>query len=354
MLKAWAKHMARLDVIVQSQDGTARIWQEGNFVVHYAPGYRGLFRNVWFLLWALKRLVRIHQQNSVEIVNGSDLLGGLSGILSRGWTGAKAVAQLQGEFINPPSFLYSRIRAWTIRALAIYICRHADMVRCLYHAAAEQVISLGVQRSRVMTIPSRCDTTLFDPERCTKRNKQTGINLLYVGSLVSRKGLNFLLSALRTVIQHFPSTTLTIVGDGSQKAGLEELVQALGLDHNVKFLGRIPHNELPSIMCCADLFVFPSLSEATPRAIMEAMAMEVPVVATRVGGIPEMVEDGATGVLVQPAAITELAEAIIWVLRHQEWAQRAGGLARQRVLERYTLEQHTEKMLALHQIVLSQ
>ncbi len=347
MLKDWAKHMARLDVIVQSQDDTARIWQEDNLVVHYAPGFSKSFRVVRFLLWALRRLVWIHQRDPVDVVNGSDLLGSLCGLLVRPWMGTKVIAQLQGEFLNSRSFSRSRIRAWAIRALAIYVCRHSDMVRCLYSAAAEQVVSLGVQQSRVVTIPSRCDTTLFDSKRYPKRNEM-GTSLLYVGNLVPGKGLNFLLSSLPSVIQNFPSAILTIVGDGSQKEELLELVQALCLDNNVKFLGRIPHDELPSVMSSADLFVFASLSEATPRAVMEAMAMELPVVATRVGGVPEMVEDGLTGLLVDPGSPHQLAEAICRVLRDPLWMKEAGRIGRLCVQENYTLEQHVQRMVALH------
>jgi len=104
----------------------------------------------------------------------------------------------------------------------------------------------------------------------------------------------------------------------------------------------------------SDVFVFPSLSEATPRAVMEAMAMELPVVATRVGGIPEMIENGRTGLLVEPASPEQLAEAICRALHDPVWAREAGQLARQRVLERYTLEKHNERMIALHHKVLSQ
>jgi glycosyltransferase involved in cell wall biosynthesis len=101
-------------------------------------------------------------------------------------------------------------------------------------------------------------------------------------------------------------------------------------------------------MCFTNLFVFPSLSEATPRAVMEAMAMELPVVATRVGGIPEIIEDGRTGLIVEPANSHELAEAICRVLDDPTWAKQAGRLGRQHISENYTLEQHVQRMVALH------
>src|SRR5262245_13472908 len=98
MLKVWASYMTRLDVFVQSQDGTARLWQEGNLRVHYAPGGQRRWRNACFVLWTLRRLLWLHKRVPVDIVNGSDLFGSLVGLLLRPRIGGKVIAQLQGQF----------------------------------------------------------------------------------------------------------------------------------------------------------------------------------------------------------------------------------------------------------------
>jgi glycosyltransferase involved in cell wall biosynthesis len=353
MLKIWAGYMTQLDVMVQSQDGTARLWQEGNFRVHYAPGSHCMLRNGRFVLWTMRRLLWLHRREPVDIVNGSDLFGSLMGLLLKPWMHGKVIAQLQGQFLPPSPFLYTPLRRKMIHALTRYICRHADAVRCLYAAAAERVRLLGVPASRIVTIPSRCDTALFDPNRFPPRT-QKGSQLLYVGNLVPGKGLRFLLLALQEVVRCFPSVRLAMVGSGPQQAELEAMVHSLHLEGHVEFVGLLPHDKVPSLMHKADVFVFPSLSEATPRVVMEAMAMALPVVATRVGGIPEMIEDGITGRLVQPGVARELAAAIMWIFRHPEWVQTAGERARHRVVNHYTLERHIEQMMALHQQVFTQ
>jgi glycosyltransferase involved in cell wall biosynthesis len=353
MLKAWAKQMEQLNVIAQGSERRPCVWQDGNLVVHYAPSLAITRPVPAFILWVAHRLVALHRKSPIDIVNGSDLWGGLAGIVLRPLIHAKVLAQLQGEFLPASRFSYSTPARGLLYLVARFVCRNADLVRCLYNAAAERVAALGVPNSKIAVVPSRCDASLFDVRRFSlKRGSRH--RLLYVGNLIRGKGVHILLGGLSSVVRDFPNATLSIVGSGPFELDLKKLANRIGLTSHVVFLGRRRHDTLPAIMHGADLFVFPSLSEATPRAVLEAMAMELPVVATRVGGIPEMIEDGVTGILVQPASTVELAAAIVWVLRHPEWAERAGRMARQHVLENYTLERHTERMMALHHKVRSQ
>ena len=347
MLKAWAEQMEQLDVIVQGSQRAPCIWQDGNLVVHYAPSQPITRHAPGFVVWAAYKLLNLHRRIPIDIVNGSDLWGGLVGILLRPSIHAKVLAQLQGEFLPPSRFSYPAVHRALLYAVAGFVCRNADMVRCLYHAAAEQVAALGVPRSKIAVVPSRCNVGLFDVGQFPPKGA-TGYRLLYVGNLILGKGVHFLLKALSDVVREYPDVKLTIVGSGPKEPDLKNLADKLGLNPHVVFLGRIPHNEIPTIMHEADLFVLPSLSEATPRAVMEAMAMELPVVATRVGGIPEMVEDGYTGLVVEPGNSRQLAIAICQALSDPVWAKEAGRLGKQHVLANYTLEQHVQRMIELH------
>lgn len=347
MLKNWANRMGQLNVIVQGYERKSRIWKDGNLVVHYAPSKAFTRQALGFVVWSACKLLNLHREVPIDIVNGSDLWGGLVGILLRPLIRAKVLAQLQGEFFPPSRFSYTAVHRYLLYMVARFVCRNANMVRCLYQAAAEQVAALGVPMSKIATVPSRCDVGLFDVDRFPPKNIM-GQRLLYVGNLIWGKGVHFLLEALPDVVSKYPDVKLTIVGSGPKEPDLNNLADKLELNPHVVFLGRIPHNEIPAVMHDSDLFVFPSLSEATPRAVMEAMAMELPVVATRVGGIPEMIENGCTGLLVDPADSRQLSTAICQALSDPAWAKEAGGLGRKRVLANYTLEKHVQRMVALH------
>jgi len=153
-----------------------------------------------------------------------------------------------------------------------------------------------------------------------------------VSRLDEAKGIRYFLQALPWVIAQHSKLIFLIVGDGSQRRELERLAQDLNIQSQVIFAGYRP--DVVNMLAIMDVFVLSSLYEGFPNAILEAMAMAKPVVATRVGGVPEAVEDGVTGLLVPPRDPEALAKAIIALLQDRERAKDMGRAGRERV-ERY-------------------
>jgi glycosyltransferase involved in cell wall biosynthesis len=153
--------------------------------------------------------------------------------------------------------------------------------------------------------------------------------LLFVGRLRIRKGVEVLLEALR------PGMRLLIAGDGEHRAALERKAAELGLDSRIRFLGRCDAARVRGLLKGAAALVVPSIYEGMPLVVLEAMESGVPVVASRVSGIPEVVEDGRTGWLVPPEDPRALAAALIEVLERPEEARRRGEEGRRRVDERF-------------------
>jgi colanic acid/amylovoran biosynthesis glycosyltransferase len=128
------------------------------------------------------------------------------------------------------------------------------------------------------------------------------------------------------------------VGDGPERGHLESLAASLGIDSRVTFAGARGQHEIPAFYAAADLFCLPSFQEGVPVVLMEAMAREIPVVATRVMGVPELVEDGISGVLVRPGHEDELAAAIDGLLDDPVRAEAIAQAGRERVRSLYDLE----------------
>ena len=135
--------------------------------------------------------------------------------------------------------------------------------------------------------------------------------ILFVGRLVPVKGVSVLLGAFGHIASAFPDATLTIVGDGPDRAELQAKAAKLGLDNRVAFTGALSQQQVAARMATSDLFVLPSFAEGLPVVLMEAMASGLPVIATPVAGIPELVEDRVTGRLVEAGDEKHLA----WVMR---------------------------------------
>lgn len=147
------------------------------------------------------------------------------------------------------------------------------------------------------------------------------------GTLHERKGYKYLISAYRKILQKFPNSKLIIAGEGPERAALEKLIKNLDLGKRVMLLGQ--SNNIPELLASANLFVLPSLKEAFGLAILEAMQAGLPVVASQVGGIPEIL-DKNLGIMVEPANKNELIKAISKLLSHPELMKKMGQHGKKR------------------------
>ncbi|MBV8202168.1 MAG: glycosyltransferase [Acidobacteria bacterium] len=162
--------------------------------------------------------------------------------------------------------------------------------------------------------------------------------LLVVGRLRIRKGVDVLLAAMPELRRRHAGARLLIAGDGEHRAPLERAAAALGLGEAVSFLGLADAERVRRLLRGAAALVVPSIYEGMPLVVLEAMEAAVPVVASRVSGIPEVVEDGRTGWLVPPEEPPSLAAALAAVLDDPAEARRRGAAGRQRLRQRYRPE----------------
>jgi glycosyltransferase involved in cell wall biosynthesis len=160
-----------------------------------------------------------------------------------------------------------------------------------------------------------------------------GLVVLYSGRLRTRKAVAVLLEAVARLRREEPGVALVLVGDGEQRPALREQAERLGIAGAVRFVGKVPRDEMARRLADADVFCLPSLYEGLPLAVLEAMAAGLPVVATAVSGIPEAVEDGATGLLVPPEDADALARALGELARDPERRRRMGEAGRRKLEE---------------------
>jgi glycosyltransferase involved in cell wall biosynthesis len=172
-----------------------------------------------------------------------------------------------------------------------------------------------------------------------------------VGRLSHEKGQLVLLQALPAILAAFPRTSCVFAGEGPTRAPLEEVTRRLGIGDRVVFLGF--RRDVPMVLAALDLFVQPSIYEGFGLSLLEAMAAGLPVVASRVGGIPEVIEDGRTGVLVPPQDPAALAGAVVRLLGDAGGARRLGETAAVSTRERYSLARVAERVDDLYRTILA-
>ena len=173
-----------------------------------------------------------------------------------------------------------------------------------------------------------------------------------VARLGAEKGHTFLLEAVAKVQNCLPQAKFLFVGDGPMRPQLEDRARILGVADSIIFAGL--RHDIPTILSLFDLFVLPSLWEGLPMAVLEAMAAGLPVVATAVGGTPEVVLDGITGLLVPPRDPQALAEGILRLLRDPDLRQRMGGAGRERVAAHFSVEQMVQRTEKLYEQLLAE
>lgn len=212
----------------------------------------------------------------------------------------------------------------------------------------KNAIDVGVNPNKIATIynaimPFEVSHIDRDSVRQKLNINRDEIFLVAVGRLVFEKGHEYLVEAMAVVVKENPRAVAGICGAGPLHDELQAQIKRLNLQHNVRLLGQ--WDEIPELLAASDVFVLPSRWEGLPMALLEGMMAGLPVIATRVEGVDEVVRSGEHGLLVALESPVELAQAIIQLLRSPEDRQRMGRAARERVLSTYTTDRMCEAYL---------
>ena len=198
---------------------------------------------------------------------------------------------------------------------------------------------------KIVVLPLGVDVDAFRPHRAPQRDRSEPFRLLSVGRLSPAKGYPILLEMMSLLRERGRNVTLTLVGEGPERTTLEKLIAALHLGDCVRLAGACNHDRLADYYASSDAFVMSSFLESAPVVLMEAMAMELPCVATWITGIPEIIEKDVEGLLVPPASAAAIAGAVERLIDDPEEARQLGTAARRKVLAQYHLEHNVERLV---------
>ena len=216
--------------------------------------------------------------------------------------------------------LYLKVALRTITKYAYFVCLSEDM--------SKKLVALGITKERTTIIPNFVDECFFHISGSRLSN-----TILFIGGLRHVKGIDVLIEAFHILSKRLKNLQLRIVGDGEMREELTKRINFLNLGPRVKILGYVPYHLVKDQLLDASVFVLPSRSEGLPNALLQAMAAGLPIVTTRVGGIPSLIRDGENGLLVTADNPEELAEAIEKLLMNRDLAERLGKNARRKAEE---------------------
>jgi len=302
-----AEHLAQrgheVYVITSLDEGLPEVSCERGFHIHRLPRIEIRFIG-GLIFWA--DIIRELRKIKPDIVHAQSFIIGMPALLSN-------------KLLKIPYVIYGRgsdvyLPGWFTKLTAKTILKNASAVIALTEHMKGAMQALYSRD--VVVVPNGINLEEDTGRQSERRNPSERI--LFVGRLHPVKGTRYLLGAMSIVHRDMPRTKLVLVGDGEERELLESLTDSLGLRECVEFAGRVPHDRVQDYMNQAEVFVLPSLSEGFPVTILEAMACGLPVVATRVGGIPDIIEDGTNGYLVDAMHQEQIAEALLKLLQGEQ------------------------------------
>lgn len=242
--------------------------------------------------------------------------------------------------------VYNRIDQWAMS--------EAERVVTVSQAQADALRAGLPKRAKIEVVANAVllDANLLSPDDRRRRRRELGVDdedfLLGVfGRLSREKGPDVFLESLAQVRRRQPRFKAILLGDGPMRSPLEQQAQRLGLESHVRFLGH--QTDVVGHYSLLDALVLPSRSEGMPNVLLEAMSLNVPVVATRVGGVPEVSQDGVEALIVEPENPTSLAQALLRIREDEALRTRLVQNAFQRVHRQYSLASRAEKLRRMYE-----
>lgn len=291
--------------------------KEFRALVHF-KGLKDNLRLVTYIISLLFTLIKIVKKYKIDIIHAHSVIPtGLVSVVVAKILGRPSVITSHGMDINnfDAKSTYGHLISFSLN--------HCDKAIAVSGNLAEKMKSLGINEDKIVILRNAVDTKIFKPSKNMDLRHEYGIGgneilILFVGYLDTFKGIFELVDAFYEINKENKNVKLMMVGTGPKKEELKEKVLKLGLGDYVMLIGAVPSTKIHIYYQMADIFVLPSYTEGFPLSVLEAMACGMPVVATDVGGIHEIVKNGLNGFLVSPRKRRELTEKLNFIVNNED------------------------------------
>lgn len=282
------------------------------------------------------RFARFIREHKVDVVQSHEFTANVYATAGARLAGVPIVCTTHGKNYWPHALYRRAAYRWVARNSRAFVAVSQDLGRFVSD-------TLGIPDSRVRVIRNGIDVSVYrrSPESRLRVRAELGLQdsqplYLACGELTEVKGHEVLVRATQHLVRQRPDAIVAIAGHGPLREHLESLVSTLGITSHVRFLGF--RRDVPDLLSAADVFVMPSLSEGLPLAILEAMSVGVPIVASSVGGIPELIRPGESGWLVAPGDAVDLGNTLATVMAQGASREAVVRNAQQLCFSQYALK----------------
>jgi glycosyltransferase involved in cell wall biosynthesis len=273
-------------------------------------------------------------RHRIEVVHATDLYTNVFALP------AAAIARVPVRIGSRRGHNTDRSPAHLAMQRTAYRCAHVVVANS--RAAADYLQRENVRANKVVIVPNGVDTAAFTPAKATERRRQ----VVTVANFRPEKGYDILVDAAALVLQRYPDARFQCVGIGAELPAIQTRLAERGIAPAFALLGA--RHDVAALLAAADIFVLPSRSESMPNSILEAMAANLPVVATAVGGIPELIDDGRTGFVVASENPAALAERLCELMQSPVLGTSLGDRARHAAQSLYSFDRMVQAFDSLY------
>ena len=337
--------------------------------VHYITGVGNALTRYWkFARSASKKIKELNKQNGLDIIHANlplvpsfaipkDSAKAIVCAVHSTWKGEALVTKRDNpKELNPNEKAMLRFNV-VLRFYEKKLMKKADALIAVSKYTVNELTELySINEKKIHVIYNGVDVDRFKsrPNRAEMR-REFGLEedkkvVLFVGRLYHRKGLEILLRSIPPVLKEFSNVKFAISGTGfkQKEESLRNLAKELNIENDVTFLGYVPDEKLPLLYSASDIFVLPAIYENFPFAILEAQSTGLPVISTKVGGIPEFLVDNENGFVIDPGDETQLTEKLLTLLQDPKLAKKMGDHGRNLIEDKLDWRLITNQVIDLY------
>jgi len=337
--------------------------------VHYIKGVGNVLTRYWrFAHSASKKIEALNKQNGIDIIHSNlplvpsfaipkDSAKAIVCAVHSTWKGEAMVTKRDNpKELNPNEKSMLRFN-FVLRSCEKKLMKRSDALIAVSKYTVNELTDLyGIDKNKIHVIYNGVDIERFKPRpNRAELRQEFGLEtdhkvVLFVGRLYHRKGIDTLLRAVPPVLKEFSNVKFVISGTGfkQKEESLRNLAKELDIEDHVKFLGYVPDEKLPLLYSASDIFVLPAIYENFPFAILEAQSTGLPVISTKVGGIPEFLVDNQNGYVMEPRDPTQLTQRLLALLQDPKLAKTMGDRGRKLIEEKFDWRLITGQVIDLY------
>lgn len=348
-LKTWRSlsgYFDKLFVIAESPNIFFHKAKDNNISIYLIPN---IFGYIGFIKQAICLGIYLNWRYGIDIFDASEVIGGgIAVTIIKFFINKPVIVEIQGEVFRKFNGRQN-FKNYLLQKIGCYVMKKSDRIRVISRAIFNQVLNQGISELKIRLVPLRVDLNLFNPTAdVRKKVDKAGTTIIgYIGRLVDGKGLEDLLQSISNLKSQIIDFKVLIFGEGILEKKLKKIAKNLKISNKIEWRGFVPYSKVPRALAQIDIFVYPSWHEGFGRSIMEALAMRKAVVATRVGGIPDLVKDGENGFLVEPHNPEMLAKKIDELIQDKDLREKFGIAGREWVSKNYEWDNGIKKFADL-------